>query len=288
MTKKKLALATISLMLVTPVTAQNSLSSKTIVNARPSGLSYADLADLALASRITVAVKVRQATRLKGPEATNVLPGRRRFLVVADVLALIRSSESIAPRITYVIDVPPNAAGKFPNLSQGEGIVFAIPVEGYPNEVRLVSPDAQIAATPDYLARVRSILKDSDNPSAPPVIVGVDNAFHTPGAIPGEGETQIFLQTKDDRQVSLSIVRRAGQPPLWSVAAGEIVDQGGGLPQRNSLLWYRLACFLPPTLPPSSTESQPADQAQTAAEDYKELVAGLGPCPRSLRIRPEI
>ncbi len=266
--------------------AQNPQKSLASTAIKPVGLTYADMADLALAARLTVAVKVRQATRLKGAEAATALYGRRRYLVSADVLALIRAREAIPPRITYVIDIAPDAKGKFPKLTSGDAIIFALPVDGYPGEVRLVSPDAQIAATPDNLARIRTVLKEAEAVGAPPVITGVGNAFHVPGTIPGEGETQIFLETADNRPVSISVERTTSSPPSWSVALGEIVDQGAGPPVRNSLLWYRLACFLPQSLPADSIESLSPDLATIANEDYATVLKGLGTCTRNLKIRP--
>lgn len=274
------------LLAVTLVSQPPAQAQKTAPAPVKRTLTYADLADLALASRIAAAVRVRTAVRLKGVDAATVLPGRKRYLVTADVLALIRATESIPPRITYVIDVAPDAAGKFPKLTKGEAIAFATPVPGFPGEVRLVSPDAQIAASPDNLAKVRTILKEAEGPDAPPVVTAVGDAFHVPGNLPGEGETQVFLESADGRPVSLSILRAPGKPPLWSVALGEVVDQGAEPPRRNTLTWYRLACALPTTLPGSSTASLEPEQARLAREDYGAVIDGLGACARSLAIRP--
>ena len=266
---------------LTPVIAQNSAPAPT-----QRTLTYADIADMALASKITVAVRVRQAERLKGADAATALPGRKRYLITAEVLALIRSRDAIPPRITYVADVAPDAAGKFPKIAKGESLLFALPVAGYPGEVRLVSPDAQIAATPDILARVRAIFKEAEGTASPPVITGVGDAFHVAGAIPGEGETQIFLESADERLASITVLRTPNAPPRWWVSLGEVVDQGSGPPRRSTLIWYRLACFLPRTLPPISVAGLEAEAAKLATEDYATVISGLGPCPRTLTIRP--
>jgi hypothetical protein len=115
-----------------PVSAQ-----KTAVAAPPRTLTYADVADMALTARSTLSVRIRKAEKLKGAEAATVLLGRKRFLVEADVLALIRGREAIAPRITYLIDVAPDARGKLPKLTAGQAIIFAQPVAGHPSEVRM-------------------------------------------------------------------------------------------------------------------------------------------------------
>lgn len=273
----------LALAMSAPAAAQ---AQKTAAVPAKRALTYADLADLTLAAQVAAAVRIRTAQRLKGTQAGSALPGRRRFLMTADVLALLRGKESIPPRIAYLIDVAPDAAGKFPKLAKGEAIAFALPVAGFPGEVRLVSPDGQIAASPDNLARVRAILKEAEGPDAPPVITAVGDAFHVEGNLPGEGETQIFLESADGRPVSLSILRVPNKPPLWSVAFGEVVDQGAEPPRRNTLTWYRLACALPATLPDASTASLEPDKARLAREDYAAVITGLGACPRSLAIRP--
>ena len=249
-------------------------------------LSYADVTDMALAGQLAVQVRIRKAIRISGAQAKTVLAGRKRFLVEADVMTLIRGSGGLTPRITYLIDIAPNAKGKIPKLTDGQALIFATPVVGRPSEVRLVSPDAQIAATPARVAQIRSILSEALAVNAPPVISGIANAFHVAGAIPGEGETQIFLETGQDRPVSISVLRSPDNPTTWSVSLGEIVDQGAGPPQTNTLIWYRLACFLPNALPESVLSELSPNNAQIAAEDYRIVLEGLGGCPRTLTIRP--
>ncbi|KAA5569740.1 hypothetical protein F3G50_31575, partial [Pseudomonas aeruginosa] len=81
--------------------------------------------------------------------------------------------------------------------------------------------------------RIRQIARDLVAPDAPPVITGVGNAFHVPGALPGEGETQVFLTTANGAPVSLSILRRPGEQPRWAVALSEIVDEAAAPPARD-------------------------------------------------------
>jgi hypothetical protein len=259
---------------------------KSSIPAVQQSLTYADAADLALAAQQVSAIRIRQAARLKGQEALTVIPGRRRFLVTAEVLALIRSKEPIPPRISFIVDLAAGADGKFPKLNKGEWILFSNPVSGFPMEVRLVSPDALIPALPDQLARVRTILKDANAESAPPAITGIASAFHSRGSIEGEGESQIFLDAVGGKPVSLSVARQTGAAPIWSVALGDVVDQGAGPPAKDSFLWYRLACFLPASLPASSLAETSPDDAPLAEADYRFILQQLGACKRTLNIRP--
>lgn len=258
------------------------MAQKTAGPAPASAFTYADAADLALAAPIVAELRIRRAESLKGPLAPGLAAGQRRYLIEADVMALIRGAQGLPPRISYIVDVSPLASGKWPRLSKAEVLVFAMPVPGRPTEIRLVAPDAQQWATPELGAAVRRILAEaSDSVAAPPSILGVGQAFHVPGTLPGEGETQIFLTSRDGRPVSLSIWRQQGKPPRWAVSLGEIVDEGAAPPNRDTLVWYRLACTLPARLPDRSVAELSPEAAQIVAEDYALVMSGLGPCPRS-------
>ncbi len=244
-------------------------------------LGYADTADLVLAAPVIVDATVRSTTRIKPAEATNLAPGLERLYIEADVTALIRGSDGLPPRIGYLLDVAPDARGRVPKFKKARVLVFARPVAGAANQVQLVAPDAQIDWTPAADARARKIAQDALATDAPPVITGIGNAFHVAGALPGEGETQIFLTTADQRPVSLSILRRPGEQPRWAVALSEIVDESAAPPAPDTLLWYRLSCALPQALPERSTTSLEAADAVIAREDYAFVLNALGPCGRT-------
>ncbi|MDQ4087724.1 MAG: hypothetical protein M3177_06920, partial [Pseudomonadota bacterium] len=154
-----------------------------------------------------------------------------------------------------------------------------------PGELQLVSPHAQLPFTPESASTLRSILREAAGAEAPPRITGIGRAFHVPGSLPGESETQIFLQAAGNRPISLSVLRRPGEMPRWSVALGEMVDAAAQTPRPDTLLWYRLACTLPRSLPPQSfAEAAPAEAAAIRA-DYRLILDRLGPCHRSRRPR---
>lgn len=244
-------------------------------------LSYADTADLALGAPIVAQIRVRNVDELRGKLAPGLATGARRYLVEADVLAVIRGQGGLPPRITYITDVRPTGDGKWPKLRKKSVIVFGTAVAGKPASIRLIAPDAQQSFTPEFAARVRAVLQEANSASAPPQVTAVGQAFHVPGTIQGEGETQIFLKAHDGRPLSLSVWRNPGTAPRWAVSLGEIVDESAAPPARDTLLWYRLACFLPPRLPAESVSDLDAERAQIASEDYATIMAGLGPCART-------
>jgi hypothetical protein len=243
--------------------------------------AYADLADLALAAPVTAQVRLTSSVQIKGERAAGVPQGYARFYVEADIVALIRSAEPLPSRVNYLVDLPRDARGKAPKLRKGsEYLLFAAPVRGRPDSIQLIAHDAHLPLAEEPLAQVRAILTEAHGAEAPPQIAGIGRAFHVPGTLPGEGETQIFLQTQDRRPVSLNVLRRPGEQPRWAVALSEIVDQAAAPPRPGTLLWYRLACSLPRTLPPQSLAESDAENAAAAASDYRFVLDQLGPCGR--------
>jgi hypothetical protein len=245
-------------------------------------LTYADMADLALAAPLAAHVRVRRAEALSEREAGTVPAGYRRFLIQADVVALIRGTEGLPPRVSYLVDLPNDARGRAQRIRRGtEFLVLASPVAGRAAELRLAARDAQLPFSPEAAARLRTILREASGADAPPRITGIGRAFHVRGSLPGESETQIFLQTADNRPISLSILRRPGETPRWSVALGEMVDDAAASVRRDTLLWYRLACTLPATLPASSLSETSAAESRAVQADYRLVLQDLGRCSRT-------
>ena len=242
---------------------------------------YAALADLIVDSPVVADLTIRSATRIKGAEAASVPVGLARFYVEADVNALIRGPGAMPPQLGYLVDVATDSRGRIATLKRERVLIFARPVSGRIGQVQLVAPSAQQSWSPAADALTRRIVAELVASDAPPIITGIGNAFHVPGSLPGESETQIFLTTADDRPVSLTILRRPGEQPRWAVALSEIVDDAAAPPARDTLLWYRLACSLPLTLPPGSVASMAPADAAVAREDYRFVLRQIGTCGRA-------
>ena len=232
---------------------------------------YAQIADRVVGAPAILDVRIRSATRIKGPEAANVAAGHQRFYVEADVLALIRADAPLPARVGYVVDVPLDARGRAPKLNKRRVLLFARPVAGQPTMIQLTTLDGQRDWSAELDALIRRIAREVVAPDAPPAITGLGNAFHVPGSLPGEGETQIFVQTANGAPISLSILRRPGEQKRWAVALGEIVDDAAAAPPRDTLLWYRLACGLPRALPATSLADAEPENAAAAREDSARL-----------------
>ncbi len=244
--------------------------------------SYASYADLVLAAPLVIDSVIRSTSRLKPAEAPGLAPGMARLYIEADVTAVIRGTDPLPPRIGFVLDLPVDPKGRIANLKKLRVLMFARPAG--PGTIQLVRPDALRNWTPGGDALARRITREVLANDAPPRVTGVGHAFHTAGALPGEGETQIFLATDNGRPVSLTINRAADGTRRWRVSLSDIVDAGGEPPPRDTLLWYRLACSLPATLPDASLDGAEAADMAIARADYDSVRRALGPCDRSNRL----
>lgn len=249
---------------------------------RDSVLTFADLADLALAAPVVAQVRTIEAIPVRDADSPGLRPGLARLYVQAEVTALLRAPGPVPSRVAWLVDLPRDPRGRPPKLTKGaEFILFAATVPGRPAELRLVARDGQVASSPAAAERLRAILREAAAPSPAPTVVGIGRAFYSPGNLPGESETQIFIQTADRRPVSLSILRRPGETPRWTVALSEMVDESAAVPKPQTLLWYRLACGLPPSLPARSLEEADAASAAAIRRDYQLVLDSLGRCTRT-------
>ncbi|MGX7951097.1 hypothetical protein ACWPM1_00895 [Tsuneonella sp. HG249] len=246
-------------------------------------LSYADLADLADAADLVVRAKVKSAVPLPPERAGSVSAGHTRLYVEAETVSLIAGNTPLGQSLKYLVDVPLDAKGKIPKLKKREFILFAQPVAGRPGELQLVGPTAQLPWDAQVETRLAPILSELASADAPPAVTGVRDALSVPGTLAGESETQLFLATPEGDPVSLTVVRRPGMAPAWGVSFSEIVDQAARPPERDTLAWYRLACFLPPLLPANANLAKDSTSRTRAAEDYRFVIQQLGPCPRTLK-----
>ncbi|WP_197274532.1 hypothetical protein [Novosphingobium sp. AAP83] len=243
-------------------------------------LTYADLASLTDSAEVVVRVQVRKVTRLKPEQAPGLKPGQARVLIEARTTALL-FGPAMGEAVRYLADIPLDAKGKLPKLVKAQMLIFARNVAGRPGELRLVDGGAQIGWTTGVEARVRAILAELLSAEAAPRIMALREVLFVPGNLADEGETQLFLQTENSAPVSLSVIRRPGMDRTWGVSLSEIVDQAARPPMRDTLTWYRLACFLPRSIPKGAALSGSEQEHRAAEEDYAFVLRELGECSRT-------
>jgi hypothetical protein len=250
------------------------------------GQTYADLVDLALASPVVAKATVRRQTRLDPSDSPGLSPGFVRLYIEADTNTVL-VGPTLGESLRFLADVRLDANGKVPHMNKTQVLLFGNAVPGKPGELQLSAADTMLPWSPALEARARAILTALVAPDAPRRILGLREALHVPGNLAGEGESQFFFTTEGKNggapPVSISVVRRPGEPPRWGVSFSEIVDQAAQPPRRDTLAWYRLACSLPPTMPARAAISSTEDDRRIAAEDYALILHDLGPC---LRNRP--
>jgi hypothetical protein len=282
-----LVFATIVTALAPAATAQMRViprDSRAVTAPPPVPADYSEYAGLALAAPVVADVSVRAAERIRGAEAVGLQPGMARFYVTGDILSLIRGPAGLPIRVSWLIDVPADARGRAAGPRKKDRLLlFARTLPARPAMLQLTGLDAQRAWTPESDRIVRAVLTEALAAEAPPVVTGVANAFFVPGALPGEGETQVFLTTEDGRPVSLSVVRDAAGQRSWSVALSEVTAAAAPPPAHDTLLWYRLACALPAQLPVISAVDDVAANAARAREDYAYVMRELGRCAYPVR-----
>lgn len=243
--------------------------------------TYADLADLTDSTPLVIRAQPRKLVAVEPERARNVRAGWGRFYVEARTEALIAGTGSLGQQLRYLVDLRLDPKGKPPKIKKKSMVLFARPVVGRPGELQLVAPDAQIAWSPALDTRLRAIIAEFFADDAPQRITGVREAIFVPGNLAGESETQLFLSTGNGEPTSLTISRRPGQPPRWGVSFSELVAAEGAVPQRETLAWYRLACFLPAQLPASTALTGSSAERSASARDYRFVIDQLGSCPRT-------
>ncbi|WP_373486672.1 hypothetical protein [Blastomonas sp.] len=238
---------------------------------------YVMLTNLADTAPLVMRAQIKKATVVASERAPDVPTAMARLYVEAQVLNLIRGRAGVTESIRYLADVPRDARGKVPKLKKQQMLLFARPA-ARAGEVQLISKNAQIAWTPETEQRVRAIVTELVDPAAPPVIRGIREALHVRGNLQGEGETQIFLATANGDPVSITVLRRPGIAARWAVSLTEIVDEAAAPPRPGTLLWYRLACFLPAQIPPRALVSDTPGDNDLAVRDFNFVREQLGPC----------
>lgn len=244
-------------------------------------LSYADIADLADGAPMVIRAQPRKIVAVEPERARGVKPGWGRFYIEAKTEGVVAGNQPLGELLRYLVDLPLDAKGKPPAIKKKSVVLFARPVTGRPGELQLIRPDAQLLWDAPLDQRLRGILGELYAPGAAHKVTGVREAIFVPGNLAGESEGQFFLSTANNEPAAIAVHRAPGQPVRWSVSFSELVSANAEPPRRDSLAWYRLACFLPRELPAEANISTtPADRF-AAARDYRFVMEQLGSCPRS-------
>ena len=280
--RKFLGPACVAAMMVTLSALTGAADSLASAPPAPAQVSYADIADLADSAALVIRASPRKVVQVEPERAHGLRPGWGRFYVEAKTEALLAGSAPLGEALRYLVDLPLDAKGKAPKFKKKSVVLFARLVPGRPGELQLVAPDAQLLWDPALEGRIAGVLRELFAPGAPQRISGVREAVHVAGNLAGEGETQIFLTSSNGEPAAITVSRRPGSAPRWGVSFSELVALDT-VPARDSLGWYRLACFLPGGLLAGANVSDSIADRSAAARDYAFVLGQLGPCPRFRR-----
>lgn len=236
----------------------------------------ADLADLSTRSPLILRASVDKAKRIRGDAARNVPEGFARLLVRADVKALLVGRTGVPERIEYLVDLPLDARGKPPKIKDREVLLF-LNAEAAPGQFALAHKYGQVDWTAQRESAVRQFAAQASGSSLL-TPRGVKSAFHVVGTLPGESETQFFVDTDEGRPMSIVVLSRPNQPKRFAVATGDIIDPNAEAPDPDSLTALYLSCGLPDVLPETVTED--ADMADALRRDYQFVRSSLPSCER--------
>jgi hypothetical protein len=242
--------------------------------------SYADLADLADGAPLVIRAQPRKIAAVEPERARGLRAGWGRYYIEAKTEALIVGAAPLGEALTYLVDLPLDAKGKPPQLKKRSVVLFARAVPGHAGQLQLVAPDAQLLWDAALDMRVKGVLRELYASDAPPPIKTVREAVHTSADLAGAGETQIFLIAASGDPAAITVTRAPGNAPQWGVSFSELVDSGSA-PRRDTLAWYRLACFLPPALPRIAASGDNGSDRTAASADYAFVMNQLGTCPRT-------
>lgn len=238
----------------------------------------ADLVRLTLDAPVIIRAEIGKTSKLGTRLSPGLAPGHQRLLVRARVLNVLIAPGFIPQEIEYLADFALDSHGRPPKL-KGAAVMLFLTAGRMENQFGLVAPWGQVDWSADREAYVRRIAREALEPGLKDMeIAGFGQAFNVPGSLPGESESQIFVQTESGRPVSLVVLSRPGQKPRFSVATGDIIDDAAQSVEPGSLMWYHLACGLPAELPGASLDTLDADSIAAVRRDYRFVRESLGPC----------
>ncbi|MBV7257102.1 hypothetical protein KCG44_09945 [Pacificimonas sp. WHA3] len=244
-----------------------------------------DLIDMTLESDTILSATITKTRSIPREKSPGLAPGFHRMLVHADVTTLITARGGVPAQIKYLVDVPAADNGRAPRMKNMRALLF-LGQEQSPGEFALAHRYGQQPWSAAREQNVRTFASELAEPAQralrPREII---SAFHVEGSIPGESESQIFMQTASGDPMSLIVLNRPGERPRYTVATGDIIDTSMEPPSDGSIVALMLACDLPTALPGDILAEQVPSVAAALTRDYGFVRSKLGACERNFQRR---
>lgn len=236
--------------------------------------SYADLADLTIAAPVIVRATITNTERIADKDSPGLAAGKARLLVTAGVDAALVAPAAVPATLSWLWDAPLDQRGKAPK-PKGQPIIAWLAAPAADGKSRLIAGGAQLPWDATTESRIRAIATEARSGNVP-AINGVSNGFRVEGTVPGEAESQFFLTGADGSRLTMVITTKPGEIRRVAVARGDVIDESATGVSPDTLLQYRLACYLPAALPAAAGGDDKA-----LAADWRAALDTIGPCGRT-------
>jgi hypothetical protein len=269
-------------ILVYPLILGAAIAFATKLVAQPALTPYPVAARLYLSSPVVARGLVKSQTKLSKKENAGLpaLPvGQGRAMLEAELQTVLKAPDALPGQLKFLWQGPLDAKGKVPAFKKQTLLLFLTPVTtngatGYGlTDVNSVRP-----WLPAEDAQLRTIATAAQDPAQRGLAIeGVRTTFVT---VPEDSNSapyvHILFATTNNAPLAAILEKQSGKWLLRTTLTD--LDQDAVAIQRQSLLWYHMACGLAAE-PPSNVTKQPtAAESALAREAWSGMLEQLGPC----------
>ncbi len=257
-----------------PLRAQPAVSSPTT--------AYPVVARLYLSSPVVARGLVKGQSKLGKKENAALPPlptGQGRAMLDVELQAVLKAPDALPAKLKFLWQGPLDAKNKVPSLKKQSLLLFlstvtSSGVTGYGlTDINSVRPWSAAEE-----AQLRAIAAAAQDPAQRGLAIkGVRTTFVT---VPEDSNSapyvHILFVTQNGAPLAAILEKPSGQWTLRTTVTD--LDQDAQAIERQSLLWYHMACGLPAE-PPAVVTEQPSEQERTLArEAWRGMLEQLGPC----------
>ncbi len=243
---------------------------------------YPVAARLYLGSHVVARGLIKSQTKLSKSENATLpaLPANQgRALLEAELQSVFKAPDALPAKLKFLWQGPLDAKAKPPNFKKQTLLLFLTQVTangatGYGlTDINSVRPWGQ--AEDEQLRVIAAAAQDPAQRGL--AIKGVRTAFVTvPEDTNSDAYVHILFATLNNAPLAAILEKQQGKWVLRTTLTD--LDQDAVGIQRQSLLWYHMACGLP-TEPPATVIQQPSDaESALAREAWSGMLEQLGPC----------
>jgi hypothetical protein len=244
--------------------------------------AYPVAARLYLSSPVVARALVKGQSKLGKKEAAALPPlppSQGRAMLEVELQGVLKAPDALPAKLKFLWQGPLDAKGKVPGFKKQTLLLFlstatANGITGY----GLTDVNSVRTWTAAEEAQLRAIAAAAQDPAQRGLAIkGVRTTFVT---VPENGDSDPFVHilfaTQSGAPLAAILEQQGGAWRLRTTITD--LDQDAQAIQRQSLLWYHMACGLPAE-PPSVVIRQPsAAESDMARAAWTAMLEQLGPC----------